>query len=97
MAQLTVRGLDEALVRKLKIRAAENGRSAEAEHRRILEDALGARPETDWWEEARRMREESLAFGPQTDSGEITARMRHERTEWLEELSDATRPRRRRR
>jgi plasmid stability protein len=40
MAQLIVRNVDAALVRKLKERAAAHGRSAEAEHRRILEDAL---------------------------------------------------------
>ena len=40
MAQLIVRKLDEDLVRKLKIRAAEQGRSAEAEHREILREAL---------------------------------------------------------
>lgn len=43
MAQLTVRKLDEALVRALKIRAAEHGRSAEAEVRAILEEALAPR------------------------------------------------------
>ncbi|HEY0832623.1 MAG TPA: hypothetical protein VGE72_01835 [Azospirillum sp.] len=41
MATLTVRGLDDDLVRKLRIRAAEHGRSAEAEHRAILRQALG--------------------------------------------------------
>ena len=40
MAQLIVRKLDEALVKKLKMRAAEHGRSAEAEHREILRQAL---------------------------------------------------------
>jgi len=40
MAQLLVRGLDPELVRKLKMRAAENGVSAEEEHRRILQEAL---------------------------------------------------------
>ena len=40
MASLTVRSLDEGLVRLLRIRAAENGRSAEAEHREILRQAL---------------------------------------------------------
>jgi antitoxin FitA len=43
MAQLLVRNLDEDLVRALQIRAAENGRSAEAEHREILKAALGQR------------------------------------------------------
>lgn len=40
MAQLTVRKLDDDLVRALKIRAAERGRSAEAEVRAILKEAL---------------------------------------------------------
>ncbi|NMG22192.1 FitA-like ribbon-helix-helix domain-containing protein [Brasilonema bromeliae] len=40
MAQLIVRNLDEEVVRRLKLRAAQNGRSAEAEHRAILEAVL---------------------------------------------------------
>ncbi len=40
MAQLLVRDLDEDLVTLLKRRAERNGRSAEAEHRAILESAL---------------------------------------------------------
>ena len=40
MAQLTVRKLDESLVQALKRRAAAHGRSAEAEHRMILRQAL---------------------------------------------------------
>ncbi len=43
MASLTVRNLDAALVRRLRIQAAENGRSAEAEHREILRIALADR------------------------------------------------------
>lgn len=37
---LTVRKVDDELIRALKIRAAEHGRSAEVEHRLILEQAL---------------------------------------------------------
>jgi antitoxin FitA len=37
---LTVRDLDEDLVRRLRIRAAAHGRSAEAEHREILRAVL---------------------------------------------------------
>ena len=37
---LHVRNLDEELIRKLKMRAARHGRSAEAEHREILRQAL---------------------------------------------------------
>ena len=40
MAQLIVRNLPEDLVRELKLRAAQHGRSAEAEHRDILKDSL---------------------------------------------------------
>jgi antitoxin FitA len=38
--QLIVRNLDEEVVRELKLRAARHGRSAEAEHREILREAL---------------------------------------------------------
>ena len=41
MAQLLVRGIDDDLVRELKLRAARNGNSAEEEHRRILRKVLG--------------------------------------------------------
>ena len=41
MATLLVRGIDEALVQRLREQAATNGRSAEAEHRAILAQALG--------------------------------------------------------
>jgi plasmid stability protein len=44
MAQLIVRDIDKAVVSALKRRAAEHGRSAEAEHREILRDALKVAP-----------------------------------------------------
>lgn len=40
MAQLLVRNLDAKIVRRLRERAAANGRSAEEEHREILREAL---------------------------------------------------------
>ncbi len=40
MATLTVRNLDDAVAQALRVRAAEHGRSAEAEHREILRAAL---------------------------------------------------------
>jgi len=40
MAQLIVRNLEAELVRELKVRAARQNRSAEAEHREILRAAL---------------------------------------------------------
>ncbi len=44
MAQLIVRNLAPRLVAQLKRRAAANGRSAEEEHRRILELVLAPPP-----------------------------------------------------
>ncbi|HEX6902616.1 MAG TPA: DNA-binding protein [Thermoanaerobaculia bacterium] len=38
--QLIVRNLEEEIVRELRLRAARHGRSAEAEHREILREAL---------------------------------------------------------
>jgi antitoxin FitA len=40
MAQLIVRGVEEQVAHALRRRAAEHGRSAEAEHRDILRRAL---------------------------------------------------------
>jgi plasmid stability protein len=40
MAQLIVRDIEEQVVRALKERAVRHGRSAEAEHREILRQAL---------------------------------------------------------
>jgi antitoxin FitA len=40
LAQLTVRNVSSQIVRTLKQRAAAHGRSAEAEHREILREAL---------------------------------------------------------
>ena len=42
MPALLIRGLDDALKRQLRLRAAENGRSMEEEVRQILRRALGA-------------------------------------------------------
>lgn len=46
MAQLIVRDLDKRIVDALKRRAAEHGRSAEAEHREILRAVLAPSPAT---------------------------------------------------
>jgi len=42
MAQILVRKLDEEVVKRLKERASENGRSLEAEVRVILEEAANS-------------------------------------------------------
>lgn len=58
MATLLVRDLDDELVRLLKQRAKSHSRSAEAEHRAILEAALRPSGET-FAARARRLREET--------------------------------------
>jgi predicted nucleic acid-binding protein len=55
MAQLTVRKVDPEIVRRLKLRAAQHGRSAEAEHRAILERLLGTGAD-DFWAKAEKLR-----------------------------------------
>ena len=56
MAQLIVRNLDQELVARLKLRAAEHGRSAEAEHREILRRALAVEPQRSFKELAAKVR-----------------------------------------
>ena len=46
MGQLLVRGVDDSLIHALKRRASRAGRSVEAEHRALLESALGQDTET---------------------------------------------------
>jgi antitoxin FitA len=53
---LHIRNLDEDLVARLKRRAARHGRSAEAEHREILRQALSAEPELSFWDLAAELR-----------------------------------------
>lgn len=55
-SSLLVRNLDIDLVRRLKRRASRNGRSAEAEHREILRQALSAEVEPAFAELAAQMR-----------------------------------------
>ena len=55
MATLIVRKLDDDLVQRLKARAEAHGRSAEAEHRLILEEVLCLKPKmtgAEFWEVA---------------------------------------------
>ncbi|MDS1269062.1 Arc family DNA-binding protein [Lipingzhangella sp. LS1_29] len=44
MATLTIRGLDDQLRDRLRVRAAQHGRSMEAEVRAILKDQLAESP-----------------------------------------------------
>jgi plasmid stability protein len=58
MPQLLVRDVPPDVVEALKRRAAEHGRSAEAEHRVILEEALRA-GRSGFWERAAALRAET--------------------------------------
>ena len=64
--QLTVRGLDSALVTALKRRAAAHGRSMEAEHREVLREALMPRRK-DFWERADAIRSRTRFDGNSAD------------------------------
>ena len=65
MATLTVRNLDDDVVRRLRVRAAEHGRSAEAEHREILRLVL-FEDEADQAEQRQRVAERLAEFREQT-------------------------------
>jgi plasmid stability protein len=56
VGSLIVRNLDDELIAKLKLRAARNKRSAEAEHREILQRALGGEPREAFKEIAAKLR-----------------------------------------
>ena len=76
MAQLTVRNLPDDVVHALRVQAARNGRSAEAEHRIILAQALhGAAP--DFWAQADAMR--STVRPQRTNSAKLLREMRDSR------------------
>lgn len=78
MGVLTVRNVDDELIRALRIRAAEKGRSAEAEHRAILREVLA--PKTDHVVELLRRRRASLAGQDFSDNVDILRRQRDERS-----------------
>jgi plasmid stability protein len=76
MGVLTVRALDDGLIRELRVRAARNGRSAEAEHRLILEAAL--RPRRQSFKTIARRRRRSLEGRDFDDSTDNIRRFRDE-------------------
>ena len=55
--QLSLLNLDDDLVLRLEQRAARHARSAEAELREILDQALGNEPTSDFAQQAQRLRE----------------------------------------
>ena len=69
---LHVRNLDENLVARLKRRAARHGRSAEAEHREILRQALSAEVEPSFWDLAAEVRK--LTAGRKHTLAEVLVR-----------------------
>lgn len=77
-ANLHVRNLDDALVARLKRRAAKHGRSAEAEHREILKQALSNDNDTSFDELAAELRR-LTASRKQTPSEKLQREGRNER------------------
>ena len=96
MATLTIRNLPDAVRDKLRVRAAENGRSMEAEAREVLERKLaGDPPNLDDAERGRRVRSVQEAFAPYRVPGlllseELIAERRLEAwTETVDAMADA--------
>lgn len=83
MATLTVRNLDDDLVKRLRIRAAQHGRSAEAEHREILKATLsgadGAAEREDALARLAAFRQRTAGRGGAT-SAELLGESRRRRT-----------------
>lgn len=81
MAQLLVRDVPDEIAAALKKRAAKHGRSAEAEHRAILEQALKQDLSAEeFWKEAKRLRDELSEQGRTfSDSSELIRQDRDER------------------
>ncbi|MIL09111.1 hypothetical protein BZU93_24910 [Salmonella enterica subsp. enterica] len=75
---LHVWNLDDELITKLMIRAARHGRSAEAEHREILRQALEGEAETSFDELAAELRK-LTASRRQTPSETLLREGRDER------------------
>jgi len=72
MAHLVVRDIEEEIVQALELRAAEHGRSAEAEHREILRNALRPSPQS-------RSLKEMLLSMPDVGEDEDFERLRTDR------------------
>lgn len=75
---LLVRNVDDELVHWLKLRAARHNRSAEAEHREILRQALAGEAKEPFEEIAARMRER-LRGRHHTPAEELIRESRDER------------------
>lgn len=75
---LHVRNLPEDLIARLKVRAARHGRSAEAEHREILAQALASEVEPSFADLAARLRA-ATAGRPHTPAETLQREGRQER------------------
>jgi plasmid stability protein len=75
---LHVRNIEDDLIVRLKRRAVRHGRSAEAEHREILRQALAAEPEASFDDLAAQLRA-MTARRPQTRSELLLREGREER------------------
>ncbi|WP_175823892.1 MULTISPECIES: DNA-binding protein [unclassified Burkholderia] len=73
MANLLVRNVDDTIVQSLREQAAAHGRSAEAEHRAILAEALGRPKRRSFAQVLMSMPEvgEDADFQRVQDSGEV--------------------------
>lgn len=78
MGNLHVRNLDDALIARLKRRAARHGRSAEAEHREILRRALAGEEEASFESLAAELRKLTRDY-KQTPSEDLLREAREER------------------
>jgi plasmid stability protein len=79
MGQLLVRDIPDETVAALKAQAKKHGRSAEAEHRAILQEALKPKANS-FWEEADELRQALEESGRTfTDSAELLRRDRDSR------------------
>ncbi len=86
MPTLTVRNLEDNLVKRLRIRAAEHGRSAEAEHREILRmTLLASERQVARADTASRLAEfrRRTAGRGSPNSAELIEESRHGRAEYL--------------
>lgn len=72
MAQVLVRNLKDKVVARLKKRAAQRGRSLQAEVKQILEDAAAEADQTDVWKRIEKFRERMRRSGRTfSDSAEL--------------------------
>lgn len=82
MGQIVVRQLEDAVLEKVRTRAAANRRSTEAEVRAILTDAVGLLPDTGPDGEPKSFRDFVGIAGRRRTQDEIDDYVRELRDEW---------------